>query len=111
MASNIVTTLSNALAALSPSQLLHLGNHLTQSGQMQALEVLDEMQIRDIAILSGQLTAIPNLPPAVMTYVDAAIEAAAATPPDAAGFKTAITNAKVQLQQAAVSSGILGGIL
>jgi hypothetical protein len=109
--SNIVTTLSNALSALSPTQLLHLGSHLSEAGQMQALEVLDEMEMSDAAALSGQLAGIQGIPPAVMTEVGAAIKAATALPPNQAAFDTAITAAKVQLQQSAVSSSLLGGIL
>lgn len=110
MASTIVTDLSTILGKLTPGQLRGLGNQLTSSGQMQALTVLDEMEMSDAAALSGQLGAIQGLPPAVMTFVSQAIKAAAKTPPDQASFDNAITNAKVQLQQAATSTDILGGL-
>ena len=70
-----------------------------------------KMEMSDAAALSGQLAGIQGIPPAVMTEVGAAIKAATATPPNQAAFDTAITAAKVQLQQSAVSSSLLGGIL
>lgn len=109
--SSIVTSLSSILAGLNPRQLLNLGNHLSSAGEMQALSVLDAMTIADVGTLSSQLSTIPNLPPAVMTYVNSAIAAATKSPPDQATFDSALTNAKVQLQQAVVSTNILGGIL
>ena len=102
-----INALSTALSTLgsTPGALSLLGSHLSQSAEMQALEVLDQMDANPstAASLVPELTSIANLPPTVMNWVNQAI-----TQP--ANFASNIAQAKNSLLQAATSTGTLGGI-
>jgi hypothetical protein len=93
------------LAGLNPRQLLNLRNHLTQSQEMQALQDLTTMQANPVLAPSmlAALATVPNLPPAVMTWVSASLA-------DPANFKTDIAQAEAALAAAAVNPGILGSL-
>ena len=101
----LITNLSSALTALSPTGLLKLRTHMTQSQEMQALEDISEMEANP-TLAPGMLAAlsgVPNLPPAVQSWVAAGIN-------DPANFKTDVAQAKAALVAAATSPGILGGL-
>jgi hypothetical protein len=72
---------------------------------MTALQDLAAMQANPslAPALLGALSAVPNLPPAVMTWVTAGL----AQP---ANFQTDIAQAEAALQAAAVHPNILGGL-
>jgi hypothetical protein len=101
----VATGISTFLSSLSPGQLLKLRTHLTQSQEMQALQDLAAMQANPALApsLLASLSAIPNLPPAVLTWVTAGL----AQP---ANFQTDIAQAEAALQAAAVNPGILGSL-
>ena len=102
---SIATVISNALSGLSPGGLLKLRTHMTQSQTMQALEDISEMEANP-TLAPGMLAAlsgVPNLPPAVQSWVAAGIN-------DPANFKTDIAQAKAALVAAATSPGILGSL-
>jgi hypothetical protein len=101
----IAASLSTLLGGLSPIQLGKLGNHLTQSSEMQALQIVDTMQMNpSIApMLLPSLSSIPNMPPEVTTWVTAAIT-------NPAEFQQNMTQAKAALQVKAVAPGLLGNL-
>lgn len=104
----MITSLSSLLTSLgtaTPGALQVLGNHLTQSNEMQAINVLDAMAANPAtaASLLPELTAIPSLPATVTNWVTQAI----ANP---AQFSNNIAQAKNSLLQVATSSGTLGGL-
>jgi|SRR5271166_529006 len=101
-----ISGLATVLAGLTPQQLGFLGNHLSQSNEMRALQIIMSMQTNPglAPALLPSLGAIPNLPPQVMTWVTSALGSPAAFGPD-------LAQATAALQTAATSSGILGGIL
>jgi hypothetical protein len=104
-AANIATSLSSIFANLTPGQLGRLGHHLSQSDEMHALIILNNMELNPVIapnLLPG-LSVIPNLPDQVMTWVGAAI----ATP---ANFAANMAQAKAALQAAATNPGILGSL-
>ena len=104
-ANSVITALSNALSGLSPTGILKFRTHLTQSQEMQALEDLSEMEANP-TLAPGMLAAlsgVPNLPPAVQTWVAAGIN-------DPANFKTDIAQAKAALVAAATNPGILSSL-
>jgi hypothetical protein len=107
---NILTSLSSVLGTLSttPGALNLLGQHLTQSGEMQAISTLDAMLQNpgNAASLLSALTSIPNLPPAVIAQVTEGI----ASLPDAQAFRGSINGAKNSLLQTATSPNVLGGL-
>ena len=102
---SLVSTLSTALAALTPQQLGSLGHHLTQSQEMQALQLLSTMQGNPAIApaLMGSLTNIPNMPPQVLTWVSLAVAQPAA-------FAQNMVEAVAALQNAAVAPGLLGNL-
>ena len=104
-ASNIGAGLANVLSNLSPNQLGLLGQHLTQSNEMRALQILSAMATSPAIApsLMGSLTTIPGVPSQVLTWVSIAI----AQP---ATFQENIAQAEAALQSAAVSPGILGNL-
>jgi hypothetical protein len=103
--STVATSISTFLSGLNPGQLLKIRNHLTQSQEMQALQDLAAMQANPALApsLLAALAAIPNLPPAVLTWVTAGL----AQP---ANFQTDIAQAEAALQAAAVNPGVLGSL-
>jgi hypothetical protein len=103
-----ITALSTALQTLgsTPGALSLLGTHLSQANEMQALEVLDQMEANPAtaASLLPELTTIANIPPTVTNWVNQAITGGPAN------FSSNIAQAKNALLQAATSSSTLGGI-
>lgn len=107
-AGTVATTLSQILASLTPGQLAGLGRHLTQSGEIQALQILNAMEANPTiaATMLPALTGIPNLPAEVITWVTAALQ-----PNQPAGaFQQNMAQAISAVQRAATSSGILGNL-
>jgi hypothetical protein len=104
-AANIATSLSGIFANLTPGQLGRLGRHLTQSQEMQALQILMSMQANPALApaLLPSLSTVQNLPPQVMSWVTAALS-------DPANFKSNMAQATAALQAAATNPGILGGL-
>lgn len=107
-----ITNLSTALASLGTGSLLALGNHLTQSQELQAVSVLDSMYSNPAAAapLLPSLTAITGLPAVVMSDVESAVAAMAGATPDIATFKTDIQQAKSALLTAVTSPTTLGSL-
>jgi hypothetical protein len=103
--SSIATALSNVLAGATPGQLFQLGKHLTQSQEMQALQILTTMEANPALApaLLPSLSTIQNLPPQVMTWVTAALS----TP---ANFQSSMAQAVAALQQAAVHSDLFSNL-
>jgi hypothetical protein len=99
------TTIATILGSLNPTQLLNLRRHMTNSQEMQALADISEMEANPALAptMLAALAAVPNLPPAVQTWVAAGIS-------DPANFKTDIAQAKAALAAAATNSGILGSL-
>lgn len=104
-AGGISAALSSLFANLTPVQLGKIGNHLTQSNEVNALLIVDRMQSTPALapMLLATLSTIPNLPPNVMTWVEEAL-----TDPPNAGQSYA--QAKSALMQAAVAPGVLGNL-
>ena len=104
-ATGIANSLSQILANLNPQQLNRLGRHLTQSQEMQALQILSTMQANPglAPAMLPSLSAVPNLPPQVMTWVTAALS----TP---ANFQQNMAQAVAALQAATTNSGLLGSL-
>jgi hypothetical protein len=104
-AATIATSLSQIFANLNPQQLGSLGRHLTQSQEMQALQILTTMEANPALApaLLPSLSTVQNLPPQVMTWVTAALSAPA-------NFQSNMAQAIAALQAAATSPGILGGL-
>jgi hypothetical protein len=104
-AANIATSLSQIFANLNPQQLGRLGHHLTQSDEMRALMIINSMENNPSLApsLLPSLSMIPNLPDQVMTWVTAAMAAPA-------NFASNMAQAKVALQTAATSTGVLGSL-
>lgn len=102
---SIATAVSTALSSLTPRQLSLLGNHLTQSQEMQALGILSTMKANPALAptLVGSLFQIPNLPDNVKTWVEAAVT-------EPASFQSNMDQAIAATQQAAVAPGILGNL-
>ncbi len=105
----VLTSLSSVLSSLgtaAPSALKLLGGHLSQSQEMQAIQVLDAMAANPATapLLLPQLTAIPNIPPTVMNWVTQAIS----NPPQ---FANNIGQAKNSLLESMTSGGTLGSLL
>ena len=101
----IATSLATLFSGLAPTQLGKLGNHLSQSSEMQALLLVDRMQSTPALapMLFTSLSTIANLPPQVLSWVEEAV-----SNPAEAG--SAYAQAKAALMTAAVSPGILGNL-
>lgn len=99
------SALSNILAALTPQQLGQLGRHLTQSQEMQALQIISAMKANPAIApaLAASLLNIPNLPPQVSSWVEAAIT-------EPASFQVNMDQAAAALQTAATAPGLLGSL-
>ena len=104
---SVITSLSTALGSLTPQALRALGGHLSQSQELAAMEVLDNMAANPGAAASmlPELTTIQGLPPTVMNWVNQAI-----AKPNDPGFSNLIAQAKNALLQAATNTGVLGGL-
>jgi hypothetical protein len=104
-ASTLATSLSSLFANLTPVQLGRLGHHLSNSDQMRALMLISNMQATPASapMYVTALSVIPNLPPQVLTWVNAAIA-------DPKNFASNMAQAQAALQQAAVAPGILGNL-
>ena len=102
---NIATSISQILSNLNPQQLNRLGTHLTQSQEMQALQIINTMRSNPAIApaMLPSLSVIPNLPAQVMTWVTNALS-------NPANFQEDMTQAETALQQAAVSTGLLGSL-
>ena len=102
---SIASSISSILGNLSPGQLWVLGHHLTSSQEMQALQILSNMEQNPALApsLLPSLSTIPNLPPEVLTWVTSAI----GTP---ASFANDMAQAMAALQAAAVHPGLLGNL-
>jgi hypothetical protein len=107
LSSSILTSLSTALGALTPSALRALGSHLSESNELAAMEVLDSMLASPstASTMLPELTAIPNIPPQVMTWVNAALAT-----PAGPSFVSNINQAKAALQTAVTSTSVLGNL-
>lgn len=105
ISSATITSLSTLLQTIgsTPGALNLLGSHLSQANEMQALEVLDQMEANPstAAALLPELTSIANIPPTVTNWVNQAI-----TQPT--NFASNIAQAKNALLVAATSTGTLG---
>jgi hypothetical protein len=108
MASSFLSNLSASLGSLPYGGLRLLGNHLTQSQEMQAMSILDAMEANPMAAPSelAALTALfgAGAPATVMNYVQAAMIQTANIP----AFIQNITQAKVELTKLATSPDLLG---
>lgn len=103
--SSIASAISSALGALTPGQLFQLGRHLTQSQEMQALQILTTMQANPALApsLLPSLSTVQNLPPQVMTWVTSALS-------NPANFQSDMSQAVAALQAAATHTGVLGNL-
>ena len=110
LSSSSLSSLSTILAAMTPQMLKGLGNHLSANAQIQAANDLEEATPANVATQKAAIASIAGVPPAVITWLDNAVKAAAKTPPDQAGFDNAISQAQVALTAGATNTGILGGI-
>jgi len=106
ISSATITSLSTLLQTIgsTPGALNLLGSHLSQANEMQALEVLDQMEANPAtaASLLPELTTIANIPPTVTNWVNQAITGGQQS------FSSNIAQAKNALLQAATSTGTLG---
>ena len=106
-AASVAGALGTALSSLSPLQLFQLFG-ITQARQRaksRAMAILASINSPAMAAaLVGSLSAIPNLPPEVMTRVIAVLFQ------NPANFGTAIANATAALQRAVTAPGLLGGL-
>ena len=101
----IATSLATLFAGLAPTQLGKLGNHLSQSSEMQALLLVDRMESTPALapMLFTSLSTIANLPPQVLSWVEEAIT-------NPAEASNGYGQAKSALMQAAVAPGVLGNL-
>ena len=108
ISASTITSLSTLLTTLgsTPGALNLLGTHLTTANEMQALEVLDQMEANPstAASLLPELTTISGIPPTVTNWVNQAITGGPAN------FGNNIGQAKNELLQASMSTGTLGGL-
>jgi hypothetical protein len=99
----VTSGLASVLSSLTPGQLLHLGNQITQKDEVRAMSILTTMMANPagapMAVIG--LTSISDLPPAVLTFAEAA--AGAASRNDQAGFASNMAQAMATLQAAPVS--------
>jgi hypothetical protein len=99
----VTSGLAGVLSSLTPGQLLHLGNQITQKDEVRAMSVLTTMMANPLgspmAVLG--LTGISDLPPVVLTFAEAA--AGAASRNDMSGFQSNMAQAMAALQAAPVS--------
>jgi hypothetical protein len=109
--SSILSTLESALGALNPLQLLNLGKHLTAAQQLQISSDLDNATPATIGTYANQISAIPNVPPAVMAAVNRAVNVASKTPFNQQEFDSAIDAAQSALVQSVTSANTLSSIL
>ncbi len=107
-----ITALSSALSTLgsTPGALSLLGSHLSEASEMQAIEVLDQMEANPstAASLLPELTTIANIPPTVTNWVNQAITGGQSN------FASNIAQAKNALLESATStsklSSLFGGL-
>jgi hypothetical protein len=100
--------LASILSSLSPGQLLHLGNEISQKSEVRAMSILMTMTANppgaSMAIIG--LEAISDLPATVLTFAQAAASAAARG--DVAGFQTNMAQAVAALQATKVNPFTVG---
>lgn len=101
----LAATLASIFATATPVQLGRLGNHLSQSSEMQALLLVDRMQATPALapMLFTALSTVPNLPPQVLSWVEEAVS-------NPAESGNAYGQAKAALMTAAVAPGVLGNL-
>ena len=106
--SNLSTVISD-LGTI-PGGLSILGNHLSQSNEVKAIQIIDSMAANQnnptlAQGFSTQLALIPNMPATVMNYVNTALDVIS----NASMYAQNLAEAKNALL-AAVSSGIAGAL-
>lgn len=103
-------SLSSSLSTLgqTPGVLKILGQHLSQSNELQAIGLLDAMSANpnQSAALLGALAAIPNIPPEVVGDVTQAIS----NINNPQVFAQSIASARTALLQAATHADVLSTI-
>jgi hypothetical protein len=99
------TVISNVLGALTPGQFLNFTRHMTQSDAGRAMQLMMLMEQSPAAApsLLASIEGIPNLPPAVTTWLSAAIS-------NPAMFMNDMAQAQAALQQAMLQPGVLGNL-
>jgi hypothetical protein len=104
-AASVGTTLANILAGLTPGQFGNFMRHMTQSDASRAMQMIMTMQANPAMApaLLPAIEGIPNLPPAVTTWLTAAISSPA-------NYQQDMAMATAALQQAMSQPGVLGNI-
>lgn len=99
------TVLSNVLGNLTPGQFAGFLHHMSQSDESRAMQLMMTMEQNPAAapMLLASIESIPNLPPAVTTWLSAAIS-------NPAMFMNDMAQAQAALQEAMVRPGVLGNL-
>jgi hypothetical protein len=99
------TALSTILGTLTPNQFSSFLHHMSQSDSSRAMQLMMTMEQnpQQAPMLLASIESIPNLPPAVTTWLSAAIS-------NPANFQQDMAMAMAALQQAMTNPGVLGNL-